>query len=58
MVELEKNQNITELKSDLKKMGHEVKVVPIVSGVNAITISGNKINGGTDPRREGAAIGR
>lgn len=58
VVELEKNQNIAELKSDLKKMGHEVKVVPIVSGVNAITIHKNKINGGTDPRREGVAIGK
>jgi gamma-glutamyltranspeptidase / glutathione hydrolase len=58
IVELEENQNITKLKSALLKMGHETKIVPIVSGINAITINKNKIQGGTDPRREGVAVGK
>lgn len=57
IVELEEKQNITKLGFDLEKIGHKTKIVPIVSGINAITINNNIIKGGTDPRREGAAIG-
>jgi gamma-glutamyltranspeptidase/glutathione hydrolase len=57
VIELEKNREITKLKPELEAMGHQVKVVDIVSGVNAITIENNKIQGGADPRREGFALG-
>lgn len=57
VVELEKNQNIAKLSSALNKMGHKTKILPIVSGIHAITIDQNKISGGADPRREGVAIG-
>ncbi len=57
VVELEEKQNITKLRFDLEKIGHKTKIVPIVSGINAITIDSNIIKGGTDPRREGASIG-
>lgn len=58
IVELEEDQDISKLKSNLKKLGHKVKFKPLVSGINAITIKGNKLSGGTDPRREGSAIGQ
>lgn len=57
VVELEKNQDITKLSSSLNKMGHKTKILPIVSGIHAITIDQNKISGGADPRREGVAVG-
>ncbi|MBM5783089.1 MAG: gamma-glutamyltransferase [Pelagibacterales bacterium] len=57
IVELEKNRNITKLKSDLEKMGHKTKEIEIVSGINAISIDNGIIEGGADPRREGIAIG-
>lgn len=57
VVELEKNQELTKLSSALNKMGHQTKIVPIVSGIHAITINQNKISGGADPRREGVAVG-
>ena len=58
LVELEKNQNIVQLKSALNKMGHETKVIEIVSGIGAVVVDKNKITGGADPRREGVAVGR
>jgi len=58
VVELEKNQNISNLKSALNKIGHETKVVEIVSGISAVALEKNKITGGVDPRREGVAVGR
>lgn len=57
VVEIEKKRKIRKLKSGLKKMGHKVKVTPIVSGINTITIKGETLSGGSDPRREGFAIG-
>lgn len=57
VIELEKNRNITKLKSDLEKMGHKTKEIEIVSGINAISIVKDNIEGGADPRREGVAIG-
>ena len=57
VVELEKNRDISELKSALTKMGHKTKVIEIVSGIHAVTIEKNKIQGGADPRREGVAQG-
>jgi gamma-glutamyltranspeptidase/glutathione hydrolase len=58
VVELEKNQKITELEPALNKMGHKTKVIEIVSGVSAVVLDQNKLEGGSDPRREGVAIGK
>jgi gamma-glutamyltranspeptidase / glutathione hydrolase len=58
LVELEKNQKIVKLEKALNKMGHQTKVIEIVSGVNAIVLEKNKVTGGVDPRREGLAIGK
>lgn len=58
VVELEKGKNITKLKSALNKMGHETKVIEIVSGISAVSLGNKKIQGATDPRREGVAVGK
>jgi gamma-glutamyltranspeptidase/glutathione hydrolase len=57
VIELEKNQKITELEKGLKKLGHQTKIIEIVSGVHAISLNNNKLQGGADPRREGVAVG-
>ncbi len=60
IIELEQGTEIVQLKSPLEKMGHQVKILDIVSGIHAITIdtkAKNKLTGGADPRREGVAIG-
>jgi len=57
VVELEKNTAITKLMSALKKMGHQVTIKDITSGIHAITIKKDGMKGGADPRRDGAAVG-
>lgn len=56
-LELEKNTAITKLEKSLRKMGHEVKIIDITSGIHAITINHGNISGGADPRRNGTAVG-
>lgn len=58
VVELEDKTKIANFKSDLEKLGHQVKVLDIVSGINAIAIEENKIKAGADPRRQGSAMAR
>ncbi len=57
-VELEKNTKITKLKTKLEKIGHQVEIIDIVSGINSISVQNQKIYGGADPRRQGKAIGK
>lgn len=57
VVELEKRSKIEKIQSKLERMGHNVKVVDIISGINAITINNNGLQGGSDPRRAGIAVG-
>lgn len=57
-IELEENNNVTEYKNALQKMGHNVTIRSLNSGLHMI----QKINGqwvsGVDPRREGSSIGK
>ena len=53
---LENNSKIVDLKPKLEKMGYKVKLKNFYSGLNIIQIKDN-IYGGSDPRREGIAIG-
>lgn len=58
VIELENNTDITKLKPELEEMGHQVKLIEITSGINAITIDEDgEIRGGADTRRGGAARG-
>lgn len=57
-IELENRTSLTKLKSDLEKMGHKVVTADITSGLNGVTISKSGLQGGSDPRRHGKAIGQ
>jgi len=57
VIELEKNREITKLENELRNLGHQTKNIEIVSGIAAISLKNNKIEGGADPRREGVAVG-
>ena len=54
--ELEESLKTTNLKHSLELMGYETKYRKYFSGLNAIYI-GEMLEGGTDPRREGIALG-
>lgn len=41
----------------LAALGHRVEIDEMTSGLNIITISGGRLEGGSDPRREGVALG-
>ena len=57
MIELEKRTDLEKLQSDLEKMNHKVKIADLVSGIHAIVIKPEGLEGGADPRRAGVAIG-
>jgi gamma-glutamyltranspeptidase/glutathione hydrolase len=54
---LEADTVITRLKPALEKMGHQVSVRNLTSGLQAIMRQGPNLFGGVDKRREGVAIG-
>ncbi|MGJ8680193.1 gamma-glutamyltransferase [Paraglaciecola sp.] len=54
---LEVNTQIAQLKTDLEKRGHKVKVRELNSGLHGFQINNGTIIGGADPRREGVAVG-
>jgi len=45
------------LAEGLAAMGHEVKRMPLTSGLHIIAITPEGLEGGADPRREGVALG-
>ncbi len=58
-VELEKNTEVAKLKESLEALGHNVKVIDLVSGIHAVSIEGRQnLSGGADPRRGGVALGQ
>jgi gamma-glutamyltranspeptidase/glutathione hydrolase len=56
-VDLEQGTAAESLKAALEARGHEVRVRALTSGLHSILVSGGKLIGGADPRREGAAAG-
>ena len=54
--EIEESLKNTNIKPSLELMGYETKYRKYFSGLNAIYI-GEMLEGGTDPRREGIALG-
>ncbi|MEI2415540.1 gamma-glutamyltransferase [Orrella sp. JC864] len=56
--ELERGTALEALAPSLEKMGHEVTVMEMPSGVHGIMIQPQGLAGGADPRREGLAAGR
>ncbi len=57
-VDLEEGTDAESLKAALEARGHEVRVRALTSGLHTILVSGGKLYGGADPRREGIAAGR
>ena len=59
--QVEEGTNLAGLVDDLQKLGHEVEIVPMTSGLHGISVvrRGDKTQliGGADPRREGVAVG-
>ncbi len=55
--ELESATAAERLRDPLIALGHEVAVKPMDSGLNVIVVTPNGLLGGSDPRREGVALG-
>jgi len=55
--EIENSTSTSELLKSLESMGYETQLKNYFSGLNGIHIFENTIFGGSDPRREGIAIG-
>jgi gamma-glutamyltranspeptidase/glutathione hydrolase len=55
--ELEKGSPLEVLQQDLRQRGHRVTIMPLPSGVQAIMITRDGLQGAADPRREGVAAG-
>ncbi|MFT7087593.1 MAG: gamma-glutamyltranspeptidase/glutathione hydrolase [Rickettsiales bacterium] len=56
-ITLEKRTNLEGLQVKLEKMGHEVEIGDLISGIHGITIDSDGLKGGADPRRGGVALG-
>lgn len=55
--DLEEGTSAEALAAPLQAMGYEVKIGPQTSGLHAIAIGADGLQGGADPRREGLALG-
>ena len=55
--DLEKGTGAEKLQSQLEAMGYKTKLRNLNSGLHAIVIKQNALEGGADPRREGIVIG-
>jgi gamma-glutamyltranspeptidase/glutathione hydrolase len=56
-IELERATPLVALKPTLEAMGHKVSVTEFTSGIQAIHLWPDRLEGGADPRREGVAKG-
>jgi len=55
--DLEENTAIEGLRLELEALGHEVRSIPMTSGLHGIHIIDGVLFGGADHRREGVALG-
>jgi gamma-glutamyltranspeptidase/glutathione hydrolase len=56
--EVEQGTELEGVQAALKAMGHEVRAIPMTSGLQVIRRTNAGWQGGSDPRREGVARGR
>jgi gamma-glutamyltranspeptidase/glutathione hydrolase len=55
--DLEESTSAIRLQEALEELGYEVNARPLTSGLHAIAITPDGLEGGADPRREGIVIG-
>jgi gamma-glutamyltranspeptidase / glutathione hydrolase len=55
--ELEKDTVLVEHADALKRLGHDVKIGSLISGLHGIRVTPQGYDGGADRRREGVALG-
>lgn len=55
---LESDTKVVDIKAALEKLGHQVQVRPLNSGLHGIVIDNGRLYGGADPRREGLVLGK
>ncbi len=56
-LELEAGTGLETMAAKLEAMGHQVNIKSMTSGLHAIRARAGALEGGADPRREGAALG-
>ncbi len=56
-LDIEEGSALAKLKPALEKMGHTVRLVRLYSGLNGIAAAKDGLEGGSDSRREGVALG-
>jgi len=56
--ELEAGSVLEKLASKLESIGHDVKIRSLNSGLHAVSVTADGLEGGADPRREGLALGQ
>ncbi len=56
--EIEQGTELEGVQAALKAMGHEVRAIPMTSGLQVIRRTSAGWQGASDPRREGVALGR
>ncbi len=54
---IEKGTPLEMLEYNLTRMGHEVVIRPMTSGLHGLQVTPDGLLGGADPRREGVALG-
>ena len=55
--DLEKGTHAEALEAGLQSLGHRVRIRPMTSGLHGIMTADGGLQGGSDPRREGVALG-
>lgn len=55
---LEKGTNAERMREAMEKLGHQVKIIDLNSGLHGVQINNGQLIGGADPRREGIAVGQ
>lgn len=55
-LEIEEGTPLEQMTADLEALGHEVKAVPLMSGLHGILVTPEGLDGGADPRRDGNVV--